>query len=120
MDLVKIQNTAGPVTVVLTITGAVSWSYDYDARDYEYRNTGSSSAPNQHALGLPAELDHDVHKWSIRLANVTSTRQRYTVDIVWEQAGAPVARWPQTGSRTGALDPDAIAVESDDALLVAV
>jgi hypothetical protein len=120
MELIRVQRDGGTVTVTFQIEGVVSWGYVYvtDANN-TFRNSGTNAQAHSHPLGLGAGLDHQVHSWTVRIANVSDVAQPYTILVTWNQDGQVIKTW--TGAAvTGQVDPGAIKLNEGDALLVAV
>jgi hypothetical protein len=120
MDLIRVRRNGGNVTVTFQIEGVVSWGYVYvvDASN-SFRNSGANSHPHSHPLGLGAGLDHQVHTWTVRIANISDVSQPYTILVTWAQDGQNVKTWTD-GPVAGEVDSAAVRLNEGNGLIVAI
>ena len=98
MKVVRFNKSGGAVSIKITVTGLVAWKYVYRADEKKY--SGVAGQSNQHAIGLPGELELDYNKWVFRLLNQADADQPYHLVIVWEQDGGQIDQWEANGSLT--------------------
>jgi hypothetical protein len=116
-EVIRVSRTGGLVSVRLTTTGRVSWRHVYVTEERPpFVGKGTDSGPRLYELGTPDDLDVDQQSWLFRVANVTETPQRYSVQIAWVQGGTIAHEW----ARNGRLEPDEHLAEPDDGIVLAV
>jgi hypothetical protein len=115
--IVPMRGDGGVVIVRIVIDGIVTWGYTYAAEEHSFHKTGDNNLPNDHALGMPGELNMDVHTWRIAVFNTSEAPREYEIQLTWFQDGMPIAFWPEDGPRTGEVGPNDGKVEDDHAIL---
>jgi len=116
MELVKFKKNGGLVTINIVINGLVAWRYVYVTDTHNYVKTSSDPAPCIHVLGFPDTLEGDVNSWDIQLANVSDSDQDYKIEVAWEQNGAVLKTWLDSGN----IASDTAKVVSANAWLIGV
>ena len=84
MQLIKIDQNGGLVTIEVSIDGTPTWHYYYQ-EDQKHEHDNSTGRPLVHTIGQPAELVKRIHVWEFRLVNVSDTSINVRVGIEWYQ-----------------------------------
>lgn len=119
MSFIKLKKEE-TVTLQVTITGLIDWSYEYYDQEKIYKGNSKDSqngTTNKHALGMPAELDHHVNNWGIMIANRSAQEQDFSIELEWIQDGNVISKWvPKDKNRK--IKPEQVKSYGDTTLLV--
>jgi len=61
---VRFHPNGGMIEVEIKIIGYAGWAYQYEA-DTKFTNSSSKIVSSIHPLGLPKDLDQDIHGWTL-------------------------------------------------------
>lgn len=114
MPLIVIKENEGPVFIEVSVTGLVSWRYQYQADSTSFTELGEDDEPREHSLGTPSDLHMDSHAWVFHLVNAGDREQKYEARIVWRQGRRKLDEWKSQTNKVEALSVES---ESGSAIL---
>ena len=113
MELIQFNKNGGPVTIEIVIQGADVWSYVY-AGDFMFKNNSGTGRTASHTLGLPVNLDNDIHSWDIRFGNISDEIIAAAGIVTWKQDEQVINIW----TKQVQVPPGSAIKISDDAFLI--